>query len=111
MVDKIYRNRDNIKYCTERGIRISGPRLGRPRKGETYDKKQAYIDSGIRNAVEGKFGIGKIRYGLDRVTTKLMQTSETSISLSFLAMNLVKALCSFFAHRILKLYCVFAWCF
>ena len=95
MVDKIYRNLDNIKYCNARGIRISGPRLGRPKKGETYDKKQAYIDSGIRNQVEGKFGIGKIAYGLDRVMAKLKETSETSIHLSFLAMNLVKFRCCF----------------
>jgi hypothetical protein len=96
MVDKIYRNRENIKYCTSKGIRISGPRLGRPKKGETYDKVQAYKDSGVRNAIEGKFGIGKIAYGLGRVMTKLMKTSETSISLSFLAMNLVKSVCRYF---------------
>jgi len=28
--DQIYRNRDNIRYCKARGIRLSGPRLGRP---------------------------------------------------------------------------------
>ena len=88
MVDKLYRNRGNINYCNARSIRISGPRLGRPKKDETYSRTQAYIDSGIRNAVEGKFGIGKIAYGLDRVMAKLKDTAETSISLSFLAMNL-----------------------
>jgi len=108
MVDKLYRNRENINYCKSKGIRISGPRLGRPKKGETYDKKQAYIDSGIRNQVEGKFGIGKIKYGLDRVLAKLKETSETSISLAFLAMNLVKSLCAFlrfwlFGFRFLKI--------
>jgi len=101
MVDKIYRNRDNINYCNSKGIRISGPRLGRPKKGETYDKVAAYRDSGIRNAVESKFGIGKITYGLDRVMTKLRETAETSINLSFLAMNLVKFLCDFLKHLLL----------
>ena len=95
MVDKLYRNRDNINYCNSRGIRISGPRLGRPKKGEEYDKVQAYIDSGIRNQVESKFGIGKIAYGLQRVMPKLKGTSETSISLAFLAMNLVKFIRAF----------------
>jgi hypothetical protein len=104
MVDKIYRNRENINYCNKRGIRISGPRLGRPKKGETHDKRQAYIDSGIRNAVEGKFGIGKIKYGLDRVMTRLKDTSETSISLAFLAMNLVKSLCAFLRFLVLTLF-------
>lgn len=31
-VDAIYRTRENIRYCQERGIRISSPRLGRPPK-------------------------------------------------------------------------------
>jgi hypothetical protein len=97
MVDKLYRNRDNINYCNSKGIRISGPRLGRPKKGETHDRVQAYIDSGIRNQVESKFGIGKIAYGLDRVMPKLKETSETSISLAFLAMNLVR-----FIHAFLR---------
>lgn len=96
MVDKLYRSRGNINYCNKRGIRISGPRLGRPKKGETYDKKQAYIDSGVRNQVESKFGIGKIAYGLDRVMAKLPDTAESSISMALLAMNLVNSLCPFF---------------
>ena len=31
-VDKIYRTRANRAYCKERGIRMSGPPLGRPPK-------------------------------------------------------------------------------
>lgn len=31
LADKIYRNRDNLSYCKERGKRLSGPALGRPR--------------------------------------------------------------------------------
>ena len=34
LADKIYRNRENIRYCKERGIRLSGPALGRPGKDE-----------------------------------------------------------------------------
>jgi hypothetical protein len=104
MVDKIYRTQANIKYCNGKGIRISGPKLGRPKKGETYDKKQEHIDSGIRNAVEGKFGIGKTVYGLGRVMTKLKETSQTSINLTFLAMNIVKSLYEFLRfYRLLKI--------
>lgn len=106
MVDKIYRNQKNIKFCTSNGIRISGPRLGRPPKNEAVDKQQAYKDSGIRNAVEGKFGIGKIAYGLRRVMAKLKDTAETTINLAFLAMNLVKTLCTylqFYACLVLKM--------
>lgn len=82
MVDKLYRNQKNIKYCNSKGIRISGPRLGRPRKDEVVDKQQAYKDSGFRNAVEGKFGISKIVYGLSRVMSKLKDTAETTINLA-----------------------------
>ena len=32
LADKIYRNRSNLAYCKGHGIRISGPRLGRPPK-------------------------------------------------------------------------------
>lgn len=32
LADKIYRNRENLRYCKECGIRLAGPALGRPRK-------------------------------------------------------------------------------
>ena len=92
MVDKLYRNQENIKFCNSHGIRISGPKLGRPKKDETYDKMQEYKDAGIRNAVEGKFGIGKVAYGLNKIKAKLKCTAETVINLAFLAMNLQKKL-------------------
>lgn len=44
LVDKIYRNRENLNYCKERGIRLSGPALGRPRKGEIRNYAQDYWD-------------------------------------------------------------------
>ena len=92
MVDKKYRTRENIDFCKAHGIRISGPRLGRPVKDTAAEREQAYKDSGIRNTIEGKFGIGKIAYGLRRVMAKLKETSETVIHLAFLAMNLVRML-------------------
>ena len=92
-VDKIYRTRANRAFCKARGIRISGPPLGRPPKNvSAEDKKQARVDEGIRNGVEGKFGEGKRRYGLGRIMAKLACTSAAQISLSFLVMNLEQAL-------------------
>ena len=38
IADKLYRNRNNLTYCKERNIRLSGPKLGRPSK--ITDKKQ-----------------------------------------------------------------------
>lgn len=88
-VDKIYRNRENRDWCKERGIRISGPPLGRPPKNVSKEtKKQAIDDERIRNSIEGKFGQGKRRFSLGRVMTKLPHTSLTSIAISFLVMNL-----------------------
>ncbi len=71
-VDKIYRTRENRDWCKERGIRISGPPLGRPPKNVSPEtKKQAADDEGIRNCIEGKFGQGKRRFSLGRVMAKL----------------------------------------
>ncbi|ECH9276574.1 IS5/IS1182 family transposase, partial [Salmonella enterica subsp. enterica] len=35
LADKIYRNRDNLNYCKTLGIRLSGPKLGRPSKEQS----------------------------------------------------------------------------
>lgn len=68
--DKIYRNRENLKFCKELGIRLSGPPLGRPSTDSKVLKeqhRQEREDAKIRNGVEGKFGEGKRFYGLARI--------------------------------------------
>ena len=87
-VDKIYRTKENRAYCKERGIRMSGPRLGRRPKEVSKEKKEARSDERVRNAIEGKFGQGKRRFSLGRVMAKLPETSETVIAMNFLVMNL-----------------------
>ena len=88
-VDQISRTKDNRKWCKERGIRISGPPLGRPPTNVSQEtKKQAQLDERDRNCIEGKFGEAKRRYSLDRMMTKLSNTSETAIAITFLVMNL-----------------------
>lgn len=92
-VDRIYRTRANRAYCKQHGIRMSGPPLGRPsQQVSSADKKQARLDEGIRNRVEGKFGQVKRRFGLGRIMAKLACTSAAQISLSFLVANLEQAL-------------------
>ena len=87
--DQIYRTRENRKFCKERGIRISGSPLGRPPANVSKAiKKQQLLDEKVRNSIEGKFGVGKRRFSLDRVMTKLSQTSETAMSITFLVINL-----------------------
>lgn len=99
LADKIYRTRENRNYCKERGIRLSGPPLGRPKKttqanaAELKKEKQIhYQDERDRNAIEGKFGQGKRRFTLGLIMAKLAQTSEAVISISFIVMNLEKIL-------------------
>lgn len=95
--DRIYRTRANRAWCKNRGIRLSGPPLGRPPQTVSKEvKKQAQEDECIRNQIEGKFGQAKRRFSLSRVMAKLSNTSKTSIALTFLVMNLVKLLKQFY---------------
>lgn len=87
--DQIYRTRANHQYCRERGIRLSGKPLGRPKQSEQAQlQQQAQADAAIRNQVEGKFGVGKRRFSLARVMAKLAPTAETAVAMTFLVMNL-----------------------
>ena len=95
--DKIYRTRANRKYCYGKGIRLSGPPLGR-RPKETDEnkeslkalKKQQQQDERDRQAVEGKFGQGKRRFSLGHIMAKLAVTSEAVIMISFVVINIEK---------------------
>jgi transposase, IS5 family len=107
-VDKIYRTRENRAWCKERGIKMSGPPLGRPPANISKEQKKQDLESeGIRNCIEGKFGEparcggsprcsdwrtrkgqAKRRFSLNRVMAKLSNTSETTIAITFLVMNL-----------------------
>ena len=89
LADKIYQTRANRSYCKEHGIRLSGPALGRPKAGEAGKKeaRQMYKDACERNAVEGRNGNLKRRYGLDLIMSKLDETAKTEAALNILAMN------------------------
>lgn len=103
-VDKIYRTRENQAWCKERGIRISGPPLGRPPANVSPEKKKQSLDSEkIRNSIEGKLGQGKRRFSLSRVMAKLPNTSPTAIAITFLVMNLSTALWRFFCVFLCRL--------
>jgi hypothetical protein len=106
-VDKIYRTRENRQFCKEHGIRMSGPPLGKPTEEAEVLKAQRKLqhqDEIDRIAVEGKFGQGKRRFSLARVMTKLAQTSEVSIVVSFIVMNLEKILTGILS------FVLFVWC-
>ena len=110
LADTIYRNRENRRFCKEHGIRLSGPRLGRPKADELEaDREIAYRDSCDRNIVESRNGIAKRRYGLDRILTYLSCTAKTEAALVVLAMNaahcLRTLLRTFFARMFRLLRC------
>jgi hypothetical protein len=93
LADKIYRTRPNLDFCKLNGIRLSGPKLGRSSEEEKQSAKHhAKNDSSQRNAVEGKFGEGKRKYTLNKIMTRLKETSESTIILNLIVMNLEKRL-------------------
>lgn len=104
LVDQIYRNRTNRAFCSEHGIRISGPALGRPKKDNKVDKKQEYIDNNDRIEVERAFSLAKRRYGLGLITAKLDTTTRSSIALSIIAMNVNRLTVVSFAQILVSLF-------
>jgi hypothetical protein len=93
--DQIYRTRSNRAFCQRHGIRLSGPRLGRPKNDPELvaaEKQQFIDDQRQRNAVEGKIGQGKRRFGLGLIREKLAVTQGSTIALNVLVMNLEKLL-------------------
>ena len=107
LADQIYQTRENRSYCKEHGIRLSGPKLGRPSAAVKVDKKQEYQDNTDRIEVERTFSLSKRCYGMDCITTKLEETQLTSVALSVFVMNLFKI-----QRRILYalLYLIRFWC-
>lgn len=94
LADKIYRNRENLSFRKEHGIRLSGPALGRPKKGETRDKAQDYRDECERVEVERGFSLAKRKCGMGLVTAKLRETAAHAIAISILVLNLRKIQCA-----------------
>ena len=113
--DMIFRTRANLAWCRERGIRLSGPGLGRPPldEGKLEERKRVEReDAAKRNEVEGKFGEGKRKYGLDRIRGKLPETSDSIIILQFIIMNLwrmLRDILSFFLESVEKVVLVMSW--
>ena len=93
--DQIYQNRENRAYCKEKGIRLSGKPLGRPKKETAENKEQLAKEKAQRRQdeldripVEDKFGIAKRKGTLQRIMAKLSHTSESVIHIGFTVLNL-----------------------
>lgn len=103
LADQIYLNRKNRNWLKERGIRIVGKPLGRPKK-ETltaYQKRKLKKERNQRNHIEGKFGQAKNAYGLSSIKAKRSDTSQSWIGAIFFVMNLISL------EKIAKQYAIF----
>jgi IS5 family transposase len=54
------------------------------------EKNKVEYDPGDRNPIEGKFGQGKVRYGLGLIKARLQGTSESWVASIILVMNLIR---------------------
>ena len=85
LADQIYCNRENRKWMKGKGIHLKAKPLGRP----AATAVAVHLRPGDRNPIEGKFGQGKLAYGLDCIKAKLKDTSESWIACIALVLNLV----------------------
>jgi hypothetical protein len=95
LADKLFRTRENLAYCKAHHIRMNGPKLGRPPQDKALYREQLRLErqeSGERSAIECEFGVGKRRYTLGCIMTRLQHTSEVSVRVSILTMNLFRKL-------------------
>jgi len=92
LADKIYRNRENYRFCHDLGIHLAGPKLGRPYQEGTLKsrirKKTQRQDEIERVEVEGKFGVLKRRFTWDLIKARLVDTSEAWILIAIIVANL-----------------------
>ena len=105
---QIYRTRINRAFSHRHAIRLSGPRFGRPKNDPelvAVEKKQFIDDQRQRNAIEGRIGECKRRYGLGLIREKFIATQGSSIAMKLLVTNLQILL------RLLFIFIAFCWQF
>lgn len=88
LVDKIYRTRENLRFCKERHIEISEPKLGRPADGEDKASRNSRQDEKDRIEVERFFSLDKRCNVAGLIMTKLSDTTLNTIALTVLVTNL-----------------------
>lgn len=105
--DDIYKTRENRNYLKENNIRHTGRPLGRKPKIELskQEKQKHRIEKNERNQIEGKFGQGKSKYNLNKITAKLADTSQSWIASIIFIMNILKLSKDFLCHFLLGLFC------
>nr|WP_262912736.1 IS5 family transposase [Membranihabitans marinus] len=88
LVDKIYLNRENRKMLKERGIEHYGAQLGRPKGYNKEEKRWCKKRQNKRSEIEGKFGLGKLKYGMNKIRMKYAETSKAHMHLIAISMNI-----------------------
>ena len=80
----------DLVFCAHQKIWLSGLSLGKSKSDPDLvaEEKRQFIDNQRRrNAVEGKFGQGKRRFGLALFREKLALTQGSTIAMNILVMN------------------------
>jgi hypothetical protein len=93
--DSIYMTLGNKKFCAGNNIRLSGRPRKKQVKAEVQTAEQQELfksDLRKRSVIEGRIGTSKRKYGLDRILTKLVESSRTVITMAFFVMNAEKIL-------------------
>ena len=90
--DQIYMTRENRKFLKDNNIRHTAKPLGRKPKVELnrYQKNKLKRERGERNHIEGKFGQGKTKYGLNNIKARLADNSISRIAAIMFVMNVLK---------------------
>lgn len=91
LADQIYHNKMNRDYCKKHLIKFIGKKLGRKTRNEQKareQRKEEYKAMCDRIEIEGCFGRGKRKFGLNRIKMKLKSTTMTHVALIALIMNL-----------------------
>ncbi len=93
--DAIYMTVENKKFCAANGIRLGGRPRKKQKEPEVQSEEQQELfksDLRKRSVIEGRIGTSKRKYGLDRIMTKLVETSRAVIKMAFFVMNAEKIL-------------------
>lgn len=86
LADQIYCTRENRRQLKLLDIKLIAKPLGRP----SAQAVKIHLSPGERNPIEGKFGQGKVAYGLNKIRAKLSCTSTSWIAAIAVVLNLVK---------------------
>jgi len=89
--DKLYGNRENIKFVKEHEIRDAFEPLGRRNRNHDSFKRWRKQKQRERNRIEGIFGHAKNHFGLNKIKYYIEDGPEIWVRLGLLSMNLKTA--------------------